>query len=288
MQLSHLRALVAVAETGSFTVAANRLSLTQSAVSQAVSAMEEILGTQLVIRARNGVTLSAVGETVLRRAIEVLALLDTIHDEAASATHSGRLRLASLPSGFAGILPHLIRRFRTRYPGIDIVSVEADDVEVEAWLKAGTVDLGLIANPVPSRNAVMLGEDDWIAVLPRRLDLARKPKVPLADLMAQPFVLITFGCAYHAGSIASEHGIELSPQVEARGLGSGLTMVREEIGVTLVPRLTLANANLDGLVSRPLAQTIRRTIGLVASPAMHRQKAAARLLLEMAEAMSPP
>ena len=192
MNLPQLRALVAVADTGSITAAAARLGLTQSGASQAVAALDEQLGVRLITRGRRGAVPTAVGERVVEHAREVLAGLDAVRRaaDAARGLERGRLRLAAFPTIFATLLPPLLRRFRTLHPGVEVVALEAGDDEMAAWLVAGTVDVGVAMDPAPGEAAAPLGRDEWVAVVPAGHPLARASggRVAFARLAAEPFV----------------------------------------------------------------------------------------------------
>ena len=137
-------------------------------MSQALAALEENLGVQLVVRQRHGVELTAFGEHALEHARAALAHLEAIRRAAAEASgqETGALRLAAFPSVFATVLPPLLRRFRSLYPDIDLVALETDDREVGIWLESGAVDLGVVLNPSPGDAAVRIGADEWLGVLP--------------------------------------------------------------------------------------------------------------------------
>ncbi|WP_338829759.1 LysR family transcriptional regulator [Bradyrhizobium sp. 27S5] len=284
MNLTQLRSLIAVAETGSFTAAAGIAGLTQSAMSQALAAMEESLGVKLLVRHRRGVELTAFGEQALDHARAAFAHLEAIRKEAAAATGEelGSVRLAAFPSVFATVMPLLLRRFRTLHPGIQLVALETDDREVEAWLAAGTVDLGVVLNPSADSGAVLVGQDEWIAVLPAAYPLGRQSALSFAELAAEPFVLATGGCHVNARSLAEDAGISLTDvRMEVRDWLSATALVREGVGVSLVPESTLPESRM-GLRTVRLKQPLSRRFGLMATPVRQRTRAA-RLLIELAE-----
>ena len=290
MNLPQLRALVAVADTGSITAAAARLGLTQSGASQAVAALEEQLGVRLITRGRRGAVPTAVGERVVEHAREVLAGLDAVRRaaDAARGLERGRLRLAAFPTIFATLLPPLLRRFRTLHPGVEVVALEAGDDEMAAWLVAGTVDVGVAMDPAPGEAAAPLGRDEWVAVVPAGHPLARASggRVAFARLAAEPFVLATGGCATHARSLARGTGLELTDvRVEVRDWASAFALVREGVGVALVPEPTLPE-DRRGLRVLRLAQPLYRRFGLQVS-GRARGSPAVRALLEVAAAGHP-
>lgn len=283
MNITQLRSLIAIAETGSFTAAAASVGVTQSGMSQALAALEESLGVKLLVRQRHGVELTAFGQGALDHARAVVAHLEAIRKEAAETIgeKAGSLRIAAFPSIFATVLPPLLRRFRALHPGIELVALETDDREVESWLEAGSIDLGVVLNPSPDSDVVPIGQDAWVAVLPMSHRLGRRGAVALAELAAEPFVLATGGCHVHARTLAEAAGLSLADvRMEVRDWISAIAMVREDVGVSLVPESTLPEKR-KGLRTAQLDPPLRRRFGLMASPARKRSRAA-NLLIELA------
>lgn len=123
-------------------------------------------------------------------------------------------------------------------------------------------------NPSPERTAAVLGRDSWVGVAPQGHPLARQARdgtVSLAELVEQPFVLATGGCTVNARSLAADAGLALRDvRVEVREWSSAFTLVQENVGVALVPEMTLP-ANRRGLCVFPLATPLHREFSLVAS-----------------------
>ncbi|WMD21736.1 LysR family transcriptional regulator [Achromobacter seleniivolatilans] len=268
MNLMHWRLVLAVVDAGNITHAAAQAGMTQSGASQAIAQLEDTLGAPLFTRERRQTTPTALG---LRVADEARLMLDALqriqamaHDASGSAR--GTLRLASFPMVFSTILPPVLRRFRQMYPAIDVVSLEASDDEVEALLTAGAVDVGVVLNPAPERQVCPLGQDEWLAVLPAAHPLARAGGVVgLADLLAQPFILATGGCSVHAQSLAAEAGLAVTDvRATVRDWTSAFALVREGLGVTLVPALTVPE-NRRGLRVMSLTVPLHRSFALAAS-----------------------
>jgi DNA-binding transcriptional LysR family regulator len=245
LNLAHWKLLVAVADAGSISKAAERSSITQSGASQAITQLEEALGVQLFIRERRRTTATAIGAKVLEHAREMLARLEAIQAVAndARGLRTGRIRLASFPSVFARLLPPLVRTFRRLHPGIEIVALEGSDVEVESWLQAETVDLGVVMNPGPEQEGLSLGRDTWVAVVPKQHALGKLltgSKVALSALVGEPFILATGGCTVNAGSLARSAGLSLTNvRVTVHDWLSAFNLVREGLGIALMPESTL-------------------------------------------------
>lgn len=282
MNLIHWRLLLAVADVGNITHAARQVGMTQSGASQAITQLEQQLGAPLFTRERRQSVPTALGLRVAHEARAMLESLGRIQALAreATGTAGGVLRLASFPMVFSTVLPPVLRRFRQLHPAIEVLPLEASDSEIEDLLAAGTVDVGVVLNPPARRRACPLGEDDWVAVLPAAHPLALGASVSLAQLAAQPFVLATGGCTAHAGSVAADAGLTLT-DVRARVMewSSAFALVRDNVGVALVPELTLPD-NRRGLRVLPLASPVRRRFALAAS-AQAARAPAVRALFEM-------
>ncbi|POA51386.1 MULTISPECIES: LysR family transcriptional regulator [Pseudomonas] len=264
MNLMHWRLLVAIAEYGTITRAAGQVGMTQSGASQALAQMEDMLGVRLFVRDHRRVLPTAIGLQVLEQARAMLGSLAQIRQlvDTARGIPRGSLRLAGFPVVMATFMPPLLQRFNQLYPGIEVVQLQVSDDEVDALLDAQLVDLGVVLNPEPERRSWLLGRDSWVAVLPEDHGW-RGSSIDLASLVAQPFVLATGGCSVNARSLAARAGLALADvRVEVREWNSAFSLVRERLGVTLVPRSTLPEQR-QGLRILPLATVLEREFALV-------------------------
>lgn len=283
MNLLHWRLLVAVADAGNISRAADAVGITQSGASQAIAQLEASLGFQVFTRERRLISVTALGEQAIGHARAMLAQLDEIRRLADdnSGLSGGRIRLASFPSVISTLLPGLLRDFRRLHPDIELVALEGADEEVEEWLGADTVELGVVLNPAPGRAEVILGRDAWVAVLPANHKSGRGTRargITLEELADQPFILATGGCAVNGNSLMEQAGLQLSDvRVTVRDWISACMLVREDMGVALVPESTLPE-DRRGLRVAPLIPAIHREFGLVCSQAGKSSRAAQALL----------
>lgn len=266
--LLHWRLLVAVADSGKITLAANQCGLTQSGASQAIAQLESALNTPLFVRLPHSVTLTQSGARIVIHARAMLAELDAIQHYAreANGAHSGRIRLASFPSAFALLLPPLLRKFRRLYPAIELVQLEGTDQEVENWLALEAADVGIVLNPKEERQSYPLGQDQWLAVAAGTHPLARgRQPVDFGALAELPFVLATGGCSLNAQWLAQQAGIALADvRVTVSDWNTALTLVREGVGVSLMPASVIP-ADAAGICALPLSLPLYRHFGLVCS-----------------------
>jgi DNA-binding transcriptional LysR family regulator len=175
--LRELRAVLAVAELGSFRQAAADLGYTQSALSHQVSALEAALGLPLFHRpgGRAQVRLTPAGQAVCRRARRVLSEVEAVAADAEEAERgaSVRLRVGVSQTAAAEIMPSALYAFRGEHPGVEVVLIEADETDDFAGsreaLRKGDLDLAFSGDPEPDEfvEAVPLLEDPWV-ILTRR------------------------------------------------------------------------------------------------------------------------
>lgn len=283
MNLLHWRLLLAVADASNISRAAEQVGMTQSGASQAIAQLEASLGFPVFTRERRHIGVTALGEQVVEHARRMLAQLNAIRELADEqrGLKGGRVRLASFPSVTSTLLPALLREFKRLHPGIEVVVLEGTDDEVEAWLAADTVELGVVMNPAGGRAEVIVGQDAWVAVVPASHPLARNARpggVTLQQLADQPFILATGGCAVNGKSLMEQAGLRLTDiRVNVRDWISACLLVCEGMGVTLVPESALP-AVLQGGCVVPLDPAIQRQFGLVCSPSGQSSVAAQSLL----------
>ncbi|MEL6158716.1 MAG: LysR family transcriptional regulator [Cyanobacteria bacterium J06627_32] len=242
MTLAQLQTFSVVADVGSFTIASEQLGMTQSAVSHAVAALEKELQVSLLERKRGSVVTTEIGKQVLSQAREMLAIAERIQQSAATAIglETGRIRLGSFPSVSARLLPGLLRRFHQRYPGIEIALLEGTDQEVIEWIRSRTVDAGVVTLPTDKAfKTVELAQDEFLAVVPKHHRLANNSQVDIRQLSDEPFIMSKAGCGPFIKSLFRKVNVTPKIQFEVIGLQTIFTMVEDNMGITIVPSMTL-------------------------------------------------
>lgn len=280
--------LVTVADTGGFSPAAARLSMSQPGVSRAVAALEAELGTALLIR-RNGRTApTPAGERVLLHAREVLARTEAIRQEAAAGSGDccGRVRLGSFASVSAQLLPGILATLRVRHPGVEVALFEGHDEEVVRWVRERAVDVGVISRDAPDLDVRPLATDRFLAVLPAAHALAARSHIALEQLAAEPFVLSRGGCEQMILEAFTAAGLALRVAFEVHEVSTILAMVAEGLGVSVVPALS-AVAVPPRVALRPLRPAVERRLAL-AVPSLDDAPPGVRALLDVAELGSQP
>jgi molybdate transport repressor ModE-like protein len=196
LELRHLTALEAIAEHGSFRLAAEKLGYTQSAVSQQIAALERIVGAKLIDRpgGPRRVSLTEAGQLLLRHAESIGARLQAAQADLAAllAGRAGPLRIGTYQSVGAKILPRLLLRFRSEWPSVDVRLTEsADDEELATLLERGDLDLAFVVVPAPPGpfEAVELMRDPYVLVVEAGSPLADRERPPsLKEIAQQPLI----------------------------------------------------------------------------------------------------
>ncbi|KUJ68740.1 LysR family transcriptional regulator [Streptomyces albus subsp. albus] len=188
-----LRSFVAVAEEGSLTRAAERLYVSQPALTKQIQQLESRLGVPLFTRSRAGMALTAPGRTLAERAPALLADWDrTLRETKGAASRAARvLRVGFLASAANEATQRIVAEFGRRRPGWRVDMRQAAWSDPSAGLADGEADVALLRLPFPGqealRVAVLFSEPRWVA-LPAAHPLAARELIPFRELWDEPFV----------------------------------------------------------------------------------------------------
>src|SRR6201988_839066 len=194
MELRHLRYFKAVADELNFKRAASRLRVAQSAVSSQIQDLENELGVVLLERSRRRVTLTAAGEAFVQASERILR---SVEDASRQARRIGQGEYGTLAVGFIGSqshewMPRVLKRFRAKYPEVEVTLTEIHPSQQLEALVARTLDVGLvgpIAGKTPPGLRLECFSEEWPFVgMPNDHRFARLHKVALAQLKDEPFI----------------------------------------------------------------------------------------------------
>ena len=242
MELQQMRYVVAVAEERSFTRAAQRCFVVQSALSHQIKALENELGVTLFARTSRRVAPTAAGEAFLGAAREALAAADRAVAEAGAATGElrGTLTIGIIPTVTAIDLPAAIGDFHRTHPGVAVQVRSGGSHEFVTAIADGRLDvavLGLPESAPPSRVASrVLAREQHVAVLPAGHRYADRARVSLHDLAEETFVDFP---ATSPGRAQSDRafraaGIQRQVAFESASIELMLGLVHQELAVTLL------------------------------------------------------
>jgi DNA-binding transcriptional LysR family regulator len=189
LEVRALRALVAVADEGSFRGAARSLGYTQSAISHQIATLERALAASMFTRpgGRGAVSLTAAGDAAYRRARRVLGELDTLGADVAAIERGERpaLRIGVFQTAVTELLPSALRTLREQRPDVEVVLAEIQDTpQAFDRLAGGQLDLAFIVNPEPDERiqSIPLLEDRWVILTRPDSELAATD-APSFDLL---------------------------------------------------------------------------------------------------------
>lgn len=229
-------------DCGSLKRAADELGYTQSAVSQAVKALERELGTTIIERGKQGVSLTRDGKQYLpylRQIVTAEAELEGKRQELLGLS-STDIRIATFTNVSRTVLPRVIRDFGALHPGVHFTLKQGDYTRNAQWVHDGVVDFCFTARGfTEGLEKRVVYHDKLVALLPAVHPLAAKEKVTLADLASEPFVLLDEGEQSLVLDAFAAHG--LSPHVtsEVTDDYTIMAMVEEGLGVSMLYRRTV-------------------------------------------------
>jgi LysR family transcriptional regulator, hydrogen peroxide-inducible genes activator len=236
-QLAHFQIL---AELGNFTHAAERLSISQSALSRSIQRLEEELGQPLFERKPRSVDLTDAGQIFRSRAEQILLILEDCKAEICDDGQSGRIRVAAIPTIAPFFLPNLLRTFSDKFPIATLIVNEDTTDHLMKRCKQGELDVVIVALPVPSRYVEIeeLFEEELSLVVPIGHPLASQTLIRLSDVQHYPFVLldeadcltdniISFCRQKSIQPVTMERTSQLMMVQELVSLGHGVSMIPE-------------------------------------------------------------
>jgi DNA-binding transcriptional LysR family regulator len=241
-----IQAFLAVAESGSFGLAAERLHLTQTAISHRMRKLEDSLGVQLLVRTSRGISLTAAGEALLPRARAAVRQLEEScevvrrHGEDAPRWIS----FACLPTIAAGIAAPLLEQARRLLPDVPVRLFDSSPDEIVELVQSGTAAFGLsVARPpVPGLASEAIAREPFVLACPKDHPLARSEAVEWAQLKGEPLVRLSLPAGNSATIDESVGALRegLHWVYEAQRTAAALKLVRAGLGLTIVPRLAVA------------------------------------------------
>ncbi|QNS02415.1 transcriptional regulator CynR [Streptomyces xanthii] len=240
-ELRHLRYLIAVAENGNFTRAAEELRISQPTLSQQIKQLERVVGAQLLDRGGRGVRLTDAGEAYVhyaRRALRDLAAADRAVLDVADLSR-GHLRLAMTPTFTAYLIGPLVRAMHEKHPGITLDVREMAKDRMETSLLADEIDLGIaFAGPhLPGIGARALFTETLSLVVAATADPgADRAALPVRRLAERQLALLSsdFVTREHVDGYLAEHRVTPPVVVEANSVQAITEIVQRVPGLATV------------------------------------------------------
>ena len=272
MNLRDLRYFVALADTRHFGKAAERSFVSQPTLSAQIKKLETYLGVQLIERQPRKVALTETGAKILplaRRIVqesdEIVSLARNEHDPL-----SGKLKVGLIPTIGPYLLPLVARKLRKQLPRLKLMLYEYQTQPLLEKLRAGDIDLGILALPVPldGLEARPLYDEDFTLAVPPNSPLAKRSNVKIDDLTGETLLLLEDGHCLRdqALDVCSRIDVKESEDYRATSLETLRQMVAAGLGITLLPELATRGpfGSGQGLTVKEFARPVpSRSVGAV-------------------------
>ena len=260
MELRHLRYFVTVAEELHFGRAAERLQMTQPALSKQIAGLEKELDVQLLARTKRTVQLTAAGQVLFDQARRLLAQVDeTVQLVKRTANgEEGALAIGFTATATSTVLPGLMRRFRDRCPNVELTMQElCTEAQVSA-LNEHKIDLAFLHPPIDERGLKLypILEENFVAVLPKGHPLLKYKSLPLRVFAGEPLIIHPRqeGPVLYDGFIQLCHQFGFQPNIvkETISMQTRVCLAAAGIGITFVSE-SAQSAVGNEVICRPLA-----------------------------------
>ena len=281
MSIQKYQVFLHVMEAGSVSRAAEDMGLTQSAVSHALSSLEEDFGFKLMTRSRAGVRLSSEGKRILPAIRDILSAEERLR-ETVSSIHglsTGTIRVASFSSVAVHWLPAMLKAFQEQYPQIRFKLLNGDYHDVEQWLEEGAVDLGFVSLPTRAPGKVTpLMEDRLLVILPKDHPLASLDSFPIGYARQETFISLLESSDHDLRRALDAEGIRPHIRFITKDDYAIIAMVEQGLGIAIMPELLL-RGRTDNIAALELKPQARRTIALAVTE-QGQQSPAARMFAD--------
>lgn len=258
--MKQLRYVVAVVEQGHFGRAAAACHVSQSTLSSGINELEQLLGYPLIERTNRQVTITPSAKAFAEEAKQVLLAAEEMMQRVTTGTPlSGQLSLGVIPTVSPYLLPHVLPSLNAHYPQLKLALYEHPSATLMDLVLSGRLDCALIATPYPTkglRSAPILSEHFHVA-LHHSNPLASRSSLSSRDLPFGELLVLAEGhcLSEHALSICDIAPDKRSLLFQGTSLFTLLHMVAANQGITFVPDMALASADISGIVTRPLSDS---------------------------------
>ena len=266
MDIRQLTALLAVADHGTFSAAADALHTVQSNISTHVAHLERELGVTLIDRARGGPT--EAGQAVIDRARRITHELSSIEADVASmgAEVSGSVRLGVIGTTGRLITPILFERMGTEYPKVAVVIIDATTTSLVPQVARAELDLAVVNLPIADPDVVAepLFAEDRVLIAPAEHPLAAGAVARLDELAEHELLLEPTGTGFRdeLDTAAAAAGLELRPRAEVDGMRLLTSLAIGGYGAAILPVSAVPLDRMDSWRRVTLEGIPRREVGL--------------------------
>lgn len=257
MTLLEYRIFHTVTQQGSFARAAQILHLTPSAISHAVSSMEESCGFSLFVRGKGGVSLTRSGEALYPVISQVLAADDTLCQTVGElkGVQRGKVRVGAFNSVCVAWLSQIVAGYRAKYPGVEIEISQGTYADVIEWIKTGVVDLGFLSTASTKDLRVFpLYRDRLMCVAPKGFKTRTPGLITPEEMKQETFVVQGDATDADVQAFLMKYNVDVRASCRVLDDMSTIAMVESGFGIGIMPSLTLerVHGDVETLAIEPL------------------------------------
>ncbi|MDB4608883.1 hydrogen peroxide-inducible genes activator [Flavobacteriaceae bacterium] len=262
MTLTQLKYMIAVAEAGNFTLAAEKSFVTQPTLSMQIQKLEEELGVQIFNRAKKPIRLTKVGSEILIQARKIISESKRMEDVVAQEKGfiGGDFTLGIIPTVMPTLLPMFLNTFLKSYPKVNLKIEELTTENIIKKLEEGKIDAGICATPLKQEKIIErpLYYEPFVAYVPGNHRLAKSSQINVEDLENEDILLLQDGHCFK-NQVLSMCSLAKSGMNGRLNLKSGsfetlVNLANEGLGMTLVPYLNannLSEKNAQNIIHFP-------------------------------------
>lgn len=258
MDIRHLTYFVHVAKEKSFTMASQKLHVSQPALSKMIKSLEDELGVTLLDRSLKVPKLTDAGENLLEQAQKILEAFDALSKSISDTVNlqKGHLSVGIPPVIGTIFFPKIIAEFRKTYPGIKFSMIEDGARRIEEKVNEELIDIGIVITPVNGSkfNVISAIQDQIVLLVHKDHPLSSKKKVTMADLKDEPFIMTSEDFMIHhlILKVCRDSGFE--PKIDF--ITSQWDFIQEMVslkqGISLLPRPILEKFNIPNIRLIPI------------------------------------
>lgn len=277
IELQQLEQFVEVARAKNFTRAAEKLNLSQSALSRGIQKLEDQVGEPLFERKPREVVLTDLGEILLERAKQILHLVADTSSLISDAGRNGRIRLGAIPTIAPYFLPRLLRSFTDLHPNISVVVQEDTTDNLVRRCSHGEIDLAILAQPIMAKylETESLFEEELFLVLPQDHELVNADKITAGEVEKYPFVMLNEAhcLSDNIESYCRQQSVQPVSVERINQLATVQELVALGHGVSIIPEMARVLDQSDRRVYRSFTDNPpNRTVAMLTNPYRHKSR----------------
>lgn len=260
-------------EEASFTKAAEKLNITQSAASHGIKSLEDELGFKLFVRDKGIVKPTGEGDELLKHVHSLLAANRRLENKinAINNIETGKLTIGSFGSSSASFLPLFLKYFEENHSGIEMEILEGGYFEIVNWIKEDIVDVAFLADELidDTMYGEPLFEDEIVALIPKSYGYSKQKVFDIRELYKFPYIRTDANPNKYFEHLFRTYNVTPNYQYTVRLNLTIFSFVEQGLGVTLVPDTSLRNTDFE-FDALPLKQRVFRKINLVTKKSNHK------------------